>query len=72
MRGISPRIPGKVMAWTSPPGCVTLDADRPPAQGMVDFAETPFFDRGGLVKARQVFGGDLNSVLDELTGVLVG
>ena len=36
-----------------------------------DFEYAPFYEKGGPVKARQVFGDNLNSVLDELTGVLV-
>jgi len=36
-----------------------------------DFQEVPFAQRGGLGKASQVFGKDLNDLLDELNEVLV-
>jgi type I restriction enzyme R subunit len=36
-----------------------------------DFQEVPFAQRGGLGKASQVFGEDLNKLLDELNEVLV-
>jgi type I restriction enzyme R subunit len=35
-----------------------------------DFETTPFYERGGLVKAHQVFGEKLDEVLDELNKVL--
>ena len=35
-----------------------------------DLQSPPFSDRGGLGKARQLFGDDLNSLLDDLTEVL--
>jgi type I restriction enzyme R subunit len=37
-----------------------------------DFETTPFYERGGLVKAHQVFGEKLDEVLDELNKVLTG
>ena len=36
-----------------------------------DMKETPFFDLGGLVKAKQLFGESLNDMIYELQGVLV-
>lgn len=38
---------------------------------MEDLEYAPFYEMGGPVKASQVFGGDLEGVLDELTEVLV-
>ncbi len=38
---------------------------------LTDFEETPFFEKGGPVRARQVFGKDLQGILDELSEVLV-
>lgn len=35
------------------------------------FELMPFYERGGLVKARQLFGDDLEKVLDELNGELI-
>ena len=35
-----------------------------------DFDYTPFQERGGLLRARQVFGDDLNEIMDELNGAL--
>ncbi len=37
---------------------------------MDDFGNVPFNNKGGAVKASQLFGGELNSVLVELNGVL--
>lgn len=36
-----------------------------------DMKETPFFDLGGLVKAKQLFGESLNDMIYELQGALV-
>ena len=36
-----------------------------------DFQYTPFNQRGGAVKAAEVFGKDLDQILDELNKVLV-
>jgi type I restriction enzyme R subunit len=36
-----------------------------------DFGFSPFAQRGGLGKAHQLFGVRLNSLLEELNGVLV-
>ncbi len=36
-----------------------------------DFGYTPFVEQGGLGKAREVFGTELKSLMDELNGVLV-
>jgi type I restriction enzyme R subunit len=41
------------------------------AIGMQDFEEPPFFDRGGPIRAQEVFGDSLESVLGELQEVLV-
>jgi type I restriction enzyme R subunit len=38
--------------------------------GLDDLQETPFFERGGLVRASQVFGSELNNVLEEMNSVL--
>ncbi|MCY3910137.1 MAG: restriction endonuclease subunit R, partial [bacterium] len=37
---------------------------------LADLQSPPFSDRGGLGKARQLFGSDLNSLLDDLTEAL--
>ncbi len=37
-----------------------------------DFEYAPFYEKGGAVKAYQSFGDELNVVLEELNGVLVG
>ena len=37
---------------------------------LADLQSPPFSDRGGLGKARQLFGNDLNSLLDDLTKAL--
>jgi type I restriction enzyme R subunit len=39
--------------------------------GTDDFDLTPFQERGGIIKADAVFNHQLNSFLEELTGVLV-
>ena len=39
------------------------------ARDMMDMAE--FTDHGGLVKARNLFGSELNGLLDDLTSALV-
>ena len=36
-----------------------------------DFGYAPFVGEGGLGKARQVFGPELRSLMDELNGALV-
>ncbi|KUJ72507.1 type I restriction-modification enzyme R subunit C-terminal domain-containing protein [Thiomicrospira sp. WB1] len=36
-----------------------------------DFEYTPFNENGGLIKARQLFGQDLNKVIQELNGYLI-
>lgn len=36
-----------------------------------DFEYTPFNREGGLLKARQLFGQDLNTIIDELNGYLI-
>ena len=42
------------------------------AAGIDDLKEEPgFTDKGGLIKARQLFGAELDGVLDELNGALV-
>jgi type I restriction enzyme R subunit len=38
--------------------------------GLDDLEETPFFERGGPVRASQVFGSELDSVLEEMNTVL--
>ncbi|MDF0592100.1 type I restriction-modification enzyme R subunit C-terminal domain-containing protein [Methanotrichaceae archaeon M04Ac] len=35
-----------------------------------DFDYTPFQERGGLLRARQVFGDELDTIMDELNGAL--
>ncbi|ALA58306.1 type I restriction-modification enzyme R subunit C-terminal domain-containing protein [Nitrospira moscoviensis] len=35
-----------------------------------DFELAPFSREGGLGKVHQVFGGELNRIIDELNGVL--
>ncbi|HEY9720518.1 MAG TPA: type I restriction-modification enzyme R subunit C-terminal domain-containing protein [Oscillatoriaceae cyanobacterium] len=37
-----------------------------------DFQEVPFSDKGGLFKVRQLFGADLDGVINELNEVLAG
>ncbi|MDP2766635.1 MAG: type I restriction-modification enzyme R subunit C-terminal domain-containing protein [Candidatus Methanoperedens sp.] len=39
--------------------------------GMEDFELAPFYERGGVVKALQLFGNRLNNILEELNEVLV-
>ncbi|MEX1204974.1 MAG: type I restriction-modification enzyme R subunit C-terminal domain-containing protein [Dongiaceae bacterium] len=36
-----------------------------------DLIEIPFADHGGLIRARQLFGTELNAMLDDLNGTLV-
>lgn len=36
-----------------------------------DFDDTPFYGRGGRVKALEVFGGELEQVLSEINQILV-
>jgi type I restriction enzyme R subunit len=36
-----------------------------------DFDDTPFFSKGGRVKAYQLFGKDMDKVLEEINAVLV-
>ena len=38
--------------------------------GMEDFELAPFYERGGPVKAYQLFGNRLNNILEELNEVL--
>jgi type I restriction enzyme R subunit len=38
---------------------------------MQDFEYTPFYEKGGAIKAYQIFGDKLNSLLEELNEVLV-
>ena len=37
---------------------------------MDDFELSPFYEKGGQVKVFQLFGSDLNNILDELNEVL--
>ena len=39
--------------------------------GMDDFEYAPFYEKGGAVRAYQIFGGQLNTILEELNEVLV-
>jgi len=39
---------------------------------MDDFELSPFYERGGAVKAYQLFGNQLNNILVELNEVLAG
>ena len=36
-----------------------------------DLMDSPFSQHGGLAKAREVFGEELDSLLEDLTGALV-
>ena len=36
-----------------------------------DFEYTPFNQEGGLLKARELFGKDLNNIIQELNGYLI-
>ena len=52
---------------------LSLIKDRIASSLSIDFADLqspPFSDRGGLGRARQLFGSDLNSLLDDLTEAL--
>ena len=40
--------------------------------GNEDFEHSPFYEKGGIVKAYQLFGNELNNILDELNEVLAG
>ena len=40
--------------------------------GMDDFELSPFYERGGAMKAYQLFGTKLNNVLAELNEALAG
>ena len=40
------------------------------SMGVDDFDYAPFHERGGLLKARQLFGKDLDSIVTELNRVL--
>ena len=37
-----------------------------------DFQDVPFNQRGGLAKARKLFGSELKEIIDNLNEVLVG
>ncbi len=39
--------------------------------GMDDFELSPFYERGGPMRVYQLFGPQLNPILEELNGVLV-
>ncbi|KXJ50602.1 MAG: hypothetical protein AXW17_10170 [Colwellia sp. Phe_37] len=36
-----------------------------------DFEDTPFNQEGGLLKARELFGKDLDNLIQELNGYLI-
>jgi type I restriction enzyme R subunit len=40
--------------------------------GIEDLELSPFYEKGGPVKVYQLFGADLNKIIEELNTILVG